>query len=54
AHSHVVAPSDPSGITGMCRKYICAVPSWRHGPGRYDCAFINTDDTQDGMLSMNV
>lgn len=38
----------------MRREHIRAVPSWRNGPGRYDCAFINIDDKQDGMLSMDV
>ncbi|KAG2102871.1 uncharacterized protein F5147DRAFT_746797 [Suillus discolor] len=49
-----VAPSDPSGITGMHRQHIRAAPSWRNGPGRFDCAFVNTDDRHDGMLSMDV
>lgn len=49
-----IAPSDPSGITGMRREHIRAVPSWRNGPGRFDCAFVNTDDRQDGILSMDV
>ena len=26
------APSDPSGITGMHREYIRAMPSWRGAP----------------------
>lgn len=38
----------------MRREHIRAVPSWRNGPGRYDCAFINIDDEQDDMLSMDV
>ncbi|KAG2110399.1 uncharacterized protein F5147DRAFT_745329 [Suillus discolor] len=33
------APSDVSGIGGMCYKRICAVDTWRNGPGRYDCVF---------------
>ncbi|KAG1792906.1 uncharacterized protein HD556DRAFT_1432393 [Suillus plorans] len=49
-----VAPSDPSGITGMRRQHICAVPSWCNGPVHFDCAFVNTDDRHDGMLSMDV
>jgi hypothetical protein len=49
-----IAPSDPSGITGMCHEHLCAVPSWCNGPGRFDCAFVNTDDRQDGILSMDV
>ncbi|KAG2140490.1 uncharacterized protein EDB93DRAFT_1241854 [Suillus bovinus] len=49
-----IAPSDPSGITGMRREHIRAVPSWHNGPGHFDCAFVNTDDRQDGILSMDV
>lgn len=45
------APSDPSGIGGMCREYIRAAPSWRRGPPRYDTVFINTasEDSINGM-----
>ncbi|KAG1903865.1 uncharacterized protein F5891DRAFT_1126823 [Suillus fuscotomentosus] len=48
-----IAPSDPSGITGMHHEHLCAVPSWRNGPGCFDCAFVNTDDRQDEILSMD-
>ncbi|KAG2150701.1 uncharacterized protein EDB93DRAFT_1327959 [Suillus bovinus] len=44
-----IAPSDPSGITGMRREHIRVVPSWRKGPARFDCAFVNTDDRHDGI-----
>ncbi|KAI5987021.1 hypothetical protein EDD15DRAFT_2372740 [Pisolithus albus] len=47
-----VAPSDPSGIGSMRRERIRATPSWQRGPARYDCVFVSTDDTQDGMLGM--
>ena len=47
-------PSDISGIGGMCRKHICAVKSWRKGPGRYDTIFVNTDPTMDGMQGLEV
>ncbi|KAG0695998.1 hypothetical protein DFH29DRAFT_991856 [Suillus ampliporus] len=45
------APSDPSGIGGMRREHIRAVPSWRRGPPRYDTVFINTgsEDSINGM-----
>ncbi|KAG1890562.1 uncharacterized protein F5891DRAFT_1131665 [Suillus fuscotomentosus] len=33
------APSDVSGIGGMRYERICAVDTWRNGPGRYDCVF---------------
>ncbi|KAG2132524.1 uncharacterized protein EDB93DRAFT_1309634 [Suillus bovinus] len=49
-----IAPSDPSGIPGMRREHIRVVPSWRKGPARFDCAFVNTDDRHDRMLSMDV
>jgi hypothetical protein len=49
-----IAPSDPSGITGMRCEHLRAVPSWRNGPGHFNCAFVNTDDRQDGILSMDV
>ncbi|KAG2060926.1 hypothetical protein BDR06DRAFT_979240 [Suillus hirtellus] len=49
-----VAPSDPSGITGMCHQHIHATPSWSNGPAHFNCAFVNTDDKHDGMLSMDV
>lgn len=48
------APSDPSGITGMRREHIRAVPSWRRGPGRYDCVFINTHPELEGMRGLDV
>ena len=42
AITNYYAPSDPSGIRGMHRKHIRATPSWRQGPARYDCAFVNS------------
>lgn len=32
----------------MHREYIRATPSWRQGPARYDCIFVNSDDTEAG------
>ncbi|KIK94636.1 hypothetical protein PAXRUDRAFT_142436 [Paxillus rubicundulus Ve08.2h10] len=49
-----VSPSDPSGIGGMQWEQICATPSWHCGPGCYDCIFVSTDDTLEGMLSMEI
>ncbi|KAI5984735.1 hypothetical protein EDD15DRAFT_2375005 [Pisolithus albus] len=49
-----VSPSDPSGIGGMRREKIRAIPVWHHGPARYDTLFVSTDDTFNGMLSMEV
>lgn len=47
------APCDISGIGGMRRERIRAVPSWRKGPARYDCVFVNTDPDADGMLGLD-
>jgi len=35
------APSDQSGVGGMRRELIWATSSWRKGPPRYDCIFVN-------------
>ena len=48
------APSDPSGIGGMRREYIRAVPSWYKGPPRYDTAFLNRNPDLPGMRGMDV
>lgn len=45
------APSDPSGVGGMCREHIRAAPSWRRGPPCCNTVFINTasEDLINGM-----
>jgi hypothetical protein len=48
------SPSDLCGTQGMHREHICAVPSWRRGPGRYDCVFVNTDPTAKGMRGLDI
>ena len=48
------APSDVSGIGGMCHEQIRAVKSWRKGPGRYDTVFVNTDSSAEGMRGLEV
>jgi hypothetical protein len=48
------APSDPSGIGGMHREHIRAAQSWRNGPGRYDCVFLNQDPDFSGIAGMSV
>lgn len=48
------APSDLCGTGGMRRERIRAVPSWRQGPAHYDCAFVQTDPTADGMRSLDI
>ncbi|THH27635.1 hypothetical protein EUX98_g6539 [Antrodiella citrinella] len=47
------APSDPCGAGGMHREYIRATPSWRGGPARYDCAFLNVGD-EPGIYGLDV
>jgi hypothetical protein len=42
AAANYYAPSDPSGISGMRREHIRSTSSWRQGPARYDCAFVNS------------
>ncbi len=41
------SPSDSPGLQGISRERICAVSSWRCGPGRYDTVFIK--DTPDAQ-----
>jgi hypothetical protein len=57
-HSSAVAtfyaPSDISGIGGMCRECIRTMPTWRKGGSQYDCVFINTDSSSQGMRSLDV
>ena len=48
------APSDPSGIGGMHREHIRATSSWRRGPARYDCAFVNSHPELEGMRGLHV
>ncbi|ETW85213.1 hypothetical protein HETIRDRAFT_414303 [Heterobasidion irregulare TC 32-1] len=47
------APSDPSGIGGMRREVIRATPSWRHGPSRYDCVYLQMDAEHQGFRGLN-
>ena len=48
------APSDLCGTQGMHRECIHAVDSWRKGPGRYDCVFVNTNPTAQGILGLDI
>jgi hypothetical protein len=48
------APSDPSGICGVRREHIRATPSWRQGPARYDCAFVNSEPELDGFCGLSI
>jgi hypothetical protein len=54
AVAHFHAPSDLSGIGGMRREYIRATPSWRRGPPRYDCIFLNSNPDLEGMRGLDV
>ncbi|KAI0644829.1 hypothetical protein C8Q79DRAFT_911798 [Trametes meyenii] len=48
------APSDTSGVAGMSREHIRATPSWRGGPPRYDCVFVNKKQQALGLLGMEI
>ena len=39
---------------GMHREHIRATPSWRNGPARYDCAFVNRHSDLEGMQGLDV
>ncbi|KAG6825100.1 hypothetical protein H0H92_004703 [Tricholoma furcatifolium] len=47
------APGDVSGIGGMLRERIRAVPSWRGGAARYDCIFVEQDPTLPGFRGLH-
>ncbi|KAH7922067.1 hypothetical protein BV22DRAFT_1018031 [Leucogyrophana mollusca] len=34
-------------------EHIRAAPSWRNGPGRYDCVFVNTNNAE-GINGMDI
>ena len=46
--------SDISGIGGMRCEHIHAVDSWRKGPPRHDCIFVETDPNSPGMLGLDI
>ena len=48
------APSNISGITGMCREHIWAMPSWRNGPARYDTVLINSNPDAEGIYRFEI
>ena len=54
ATSVYYAPSDLSGIGGMHRERIRATPSWKGGPGRYDCVYIGKDAELEGFRGLHV
>jgi hypothetical protein len=48
------APSDKSGTRGMFRERIRAVDSWRGGPARRDCVFIEHSPDVEGFADLLV
>ena len=54
AVSTFFAPSNLSGVGGMRRKRIRALPSWRRGPARYDTVLVSTNGELEGMLGFDV
>ncbi|KAK0454507.1 hypothetical protein EV421DRAFT_1887139 [Armillaria borealis] len=44
------APSDISGIGGMHRERIRSTRSWRGGPARSDCVFVEANPDEPGFL----
>lgn len=48
------APSDSSGIRGMCRERIRSTPSWRKTGPRRDCALVVEDENKPGFRGMGV
>ena len=54
ATSLYYAPSDKSGVRGMYRERICAVKSWRKGPARNDCVFVEQDADEPGFRGLFV
>ncbi|KAG1737260.1 hypothetical protein EDB19DRAFT_1895859 [Suillus lakei] len=48
------APSDLLGIGSMCYERIRTVGTWRNGPGCYDCVFVSTDLSANGMHGLDI
>jgi hypothetical protein len=48
------APSDISGIGGMQCERIRAINTWRNSAGRFDCVFVSTDPTAEGMRGFDI
>ncbi|KAI0318160.1 hypothetical protein OF83DRAFT_1163587 [Amylostereum chailletii] len=46
------APSDMSGLGGMRCERICSTSSWRGGPARRDCVFVEKDPTIPGFAGL--
>ncbi len=54
AVSTYYAPSDLSGIGGMHRERIRTTQSWRSGPPRRDCVFVEKDASMEGFRGLHV
>lgn len=54
ARATFYAPSDLCGTGGMSYERIRAVPSWKKGPPRYDCVFVETDPDAMGMAGLDI
>ncbi|KAI6042368.1 hypothetical protein EDC04DRAFT_2866821 [Pisolithus marmoratus] len=54
ASSMFYAPSDVSGLHGMCHKHIHCSPTWRNEGSHYDCVFVVTNPHMKGMLGLDV
>jgi hypothetical protein len=48
------APSDQSGIGRLIRERIRSIPSWRKGPARHDCVFVERDPNKAGLRGLHV
>ncbi|KAF9236391.1 hypothetical protein BU15DRAFT_89145 [Melanogaster broomeanus] len=53
ASSRFYAPSDLSGVAGMCTEHICACLKWRNEHTRYDCVFVNMNISEAGEQGMH-
>lgn len=54
ARATFFAPSDMSGLGGMRHERIRSVKSWRSGPARYDCVFMESDSSENGFSGLLV
>lgn len=54
AASTYFAPSDKSGLGGMFRERIHSVPTWRNGPARHDCVFVEHSPNLPGFQGLHV
>lgn len=48
------APSDMSSLGGMHHEHIRSMRSWRGGPARYNCVFMEGDSSEEGFKGLLV